>query len=287
MNRNTIAIKTKSIYRDLNDRQKKIADFIIENPEAVMHGTISTISDTLGIADSTFFRFIQKLGYSGFQEFKIALATPGESNNNPSIYEHVQSSDDELTIARTVFDSNIKALQDTKGILNADSFKKASIILNAANSVYFFGISGSGVVAYDAYHKFLRAPIKSEFNFDYHMQLMMAAKLTENDCAIIISHSGLTTETIQLAKIVKENGGKIIVITSYSLSELAKYADVCFISTSEEIQYRSEALSSRITQLSILDSLYVAYMFNNEEKANESLRKIRKAITNVKSKPDI
>ena len=48
---------------------------------------------------------------------------------------------------------------------------------------------------------------------------------------------------------------------------LAKIGDVVFISISEEIKFHSEALSSRISQLSILDSLYVILMFMNQEKS--------------------
>ena len=111
---------------------------------------------------------------------------------------------------------------------------------------------------------------------------MEASLLTPQDCAICISHTGKSKETIRIAEIVKEAGAKVIVITSHASSPLAKIGDVVFISISEEIEFHSEALSSRISQLSILDSLYVILMFMNKEKSKETLSKVRYSISEIK-----
>ena len=116
------------------------------------------------------------------------------------------------------------------------------------------------------------------------MQLMEASLLTADDCAICISHTGKSKETINIAEIVKKSGAKVIVITSDVSSPLAKLGDVVFVSVSEEIEFHSEALSSRISQLSILDSLYVILMIMNKEKSKEALSKVRSNILEVKHK---
>ena len=173
-------------------------------------------------------------------------------------------------------------MEDTKRSADGDTFKKASNIMLEAGIVWFFGVGGSLAVALDSYHKFLRSPVKCGFVSDYHMQLMNANMLTNKDCAFIISHTGLSKEVLEIANLAKNNGAKIIVLTSYPLSPLAKKADVVLVSISEEITYRSESLSSRLSQLCIIDALFVVSMFNDEAKANESLRKIRKAIALTK-----
>jgi len=49
------------------------------------------------------------------------------------------------------------------------------------------------------------------------------------DCAIIVSHTAeIQRKTICIAKIAKESGAKIIVITSQANSPLAKLGDVVF-----------------------------------------------------------
>ena len=276
-----INLKIKSIYRDLSSKEKMIADFILLHPEEVMHGTISNISDTIQVADATFFRFCKRLGYNGFQDFKIALASE-KVNSSLSIHENISKEDNELLMAQKVFDSNIKSLNDTKKLLDEQELIKAVQFLTAAKMVGFFGVGGSSIIAMDAYHKFLRTPLNSTYTQDTHIQMMQASRLTENDCAIIISHSGITKDTIQLAEIIKEKKAKVIVITSYSLSPLAKFADALLLSTAEETDYRSEALTSRITQLSLIDALFVSVMFKTGDFATHSLDEVRKVISQTK-----
>ncbi|OOM76546.1 MurR/RpiR family transcriptional regulator [Clostridium sp. BL-8] len=278
----SVRLKIKSLYNGLSAKEQNIADYILENPISVAYNSISYLSDELNVADSTLFQFAKKLGYSGFKEFKMAILIEENNFSTTSIHERIEIDDNELTMAQKVFDSNIKTLTNTKNILRLDDLKKAAEIISNSNLLYFFGVGGSGILAEDAYHKFLRSPAHVRHSTDYHIQLMEASLLTPQDCAICISHTGKSKETIKIAEIVKEAGAKVIVITSHASSPLAKIGDVVFISISEEIEFHSEALSSRISQLSILDSLYVILMFMNKEKSKEALSKVRRTIWGVK-----
>lgn len=274
----TVKMRIKSTYRDLNSKEKQIADYILENIKLVSRSSISDISRNLGVADSTVYQFTKKLGYNGFKDFKVSLLTD-EFDSGISIHENISSQDTTDSMIGKVFDSSIKALEDTKRISRGKSFEHAASIMSEAVQVWFFGLGGSSAVALDSFHKFLRTPIQCRYISDYHMQLMNAGLLTKKDCAFIISHTGLNKDTISIAKRAKESGAKVIVLTSYPLSPLAKLADIVLISTAEEITWRSESLSTRLSQLCIMDALFVLIMFNDETKANDSLRKIRHAIS--------
>lgn len=280
----SVRLKIKSLYNGLSTKEQNIADYILENPNSVVKNSISDLSAELNVAGSTLFQFAKKLGYSGFKEFKMAILIEENNFSTTSIHENIKIDDNELTMAQKVFDSNIKTLTDTKKILKLDDLKKAAEIISNSKLLYFFGVGGSGILAKDAYHKFLRSPISVRHSTDYHIQLMEASLLTPNDCAICISHTGKSKETIKIAKTVQKVGAKVIVITSNASSPLAKIGDIVFISISEEIEFHSEALSSRISQLSILDSLFVILMFMNKEKSKEALSKVRCTISEIKQK---
>ncbi len=278
----SIRLQIKTLYKDLSLKEQAIADYILENPSKVSHSSISDLSNELGIADSTFFQFTKKLGYNGFKDFKMAMLMQENEFSAISIHENIQKSDNELTMAQKVFDSNMTTLTDTKNLLKEEDLKLAAAMINQSKRLFFFGVGGSEIVATDAYHKFLRSPITVFHSSDYHIQLMEASLLTPDDCGIFISHTGKSRETIELAQVAKNNGAKIIVITSHAASPLAKLGDVVFISISEETEFRSEALASRIAQLSIMDSLYVILMFINRDKAQQSIAKIRRSISKIK-----
>ncbi len=278
----SIRLQIKTLYKDLSLKEQAIADYILENPSKVSHSSISDLSNELGIADSTFFQFTKKLGYNGFKDFKMAMLMQENDFSAISIHENIQKSDNELTMAQKVFDSNMTTLTDTKNLLKEEDLKLAAAMINQSKRLFFFGVGGSEIVATDAYHNVLRSPITVFHSSDYHIQLMEASLLTPDDCGIFISHTGKSRETIELAQVAKNNGAKIIVITSHAASPLAKLGDVVFISISEETEFRSEALASRIAQLSIMDSLYVILMFINRDKAQQSIAKIRRSISKIK-----
>lgn len=282
----SIILIIKTVYRDLSKKEKLIADFILQDPKKVSRSTINEIANELNIADSTFFQFTRKLGYKGFKDFKIALLTE-EFDGEISIHEKITKNDNELDMAKKVFESSIQSLTNTMNLLDKDSLYEASKIIIESNCIFFFGIGGSESIAADAYHKFLRAPVKCQHNSDYHIQLMHASLITKTDCAILISHTGLTHETIEIAKIIKDHGAKLIVITSYPLSTIAKMADIVFVSSAEETSYRSESMTSRISHLAIIDSLFVITMFHNEKASSESLKRIRSVIYPTKDMDDL
>jgi transcriptional regulator, RpiR family len=280
MTQNTIK-KIHSLYPRFSEKEKKIADYIQEDPTRIINKTINEVSADLNIADATVFRFCKRLGFKGYQAMKISLAseiiTPIQQ-----IHEEISEEDDEKTIFEKIFKSNIRTLENTMHILDEASMIKAVQLVNQAKHIYFYGTGGSSVIAMDAYHKFIRTGVKCFAFIDSHFQLMSASQVSKDDLAIVISHSGRNRDTIQIAKTAKENGASIIAITGFPKSPISQLADVALYTSSEETEYRSEALSSRIGQLSIIDALYVNTMIQHKDEANHALERMRHAISQTR-----
>ncbi|WP_102692590.1 MurR/RpiR family transcriptional regulator [Rummeliibacillus pycnus] len=280
MTQNTIK-KINSLYPRLSEKEKKIADYIQEDPSHIINKTINEVSADLSIADATVFRFCKRLGFKGYQAMKIALASEAITPIK-QIHEEISENDDERTIFEKIFKSNIQTLENTMHILDEGSIKKAVSFMNQAKHIYFYGTGGSAVIAMDAYHKFVRTGVKCFAFIDSHFQLMSASQLSSDDLAVVISHSGRNRDTLQITKTVKENGASIIAITGFPKSPISQLADVALYTSSEETEYRSEALSSRIGQLSIIDALYVNAMVKHKDDANYALEKMRHAISQTR-----
>ena len=281
MKSESIKIKIKTNYHSLTKKELVIANYILSNPKEVSKMTINDIVSKLGFADSTIFQFTRKLGYKSFRDFRSDLLFE-EYDPEISVHENIYKEDSNIEKTKKVFESSIKSLENTLSLMESKDIDKASKIIINSKSVAFFGVGGSNVVCYDAYHKFLRSPIKVQYAMDYHIQLMQASLLTNNDCAIIVTHTGLTEDTLKIAEVSKANNARIIMITSNVTNELKRLSDVILVSVSDETGYRSESLSSRIAQLAIIDSLFTILMFSNEENANQSLHKVRNVINLTK-----
>lgn len=280
MARNTVLLKIKSLMPTLSAKECRIADFVLEDPRYASRMTINEMAAELDVADSTVFKFTRKLGYRGFRDFRTDLLTE-EFDPQISIHENVTPEDGPLTVAEKVIHSSAKSLNDTLALLKSDDLEHALDILLGSSRISFYGCGESGVIALDAYQKFLRSPIPCHVIMDSHMQLMQASLLTPDDCAVVITHTGATREMYAVSQLAHNAGASVILITSYPSQRISEFSDVTFVSTSDETSYRPESLSCRYAQLAIIDSLYTAMMFRLSD-TSDSLHKIREAINLIK-----
>lgn len=269
--------RIRAISSQLSEKEKLIANLIMEQPEKIIHSTISEIAEDLGIADATVFRFCKRIGFKGYQAMKISLASEIVSPIK-EIHEAINENDDEATITQKVFNANIRTLNDTIQMLDMNQLTAAVSALTSARKIDFYGLGGSGAIAMDAHHKFLRSGKPSTCYTDSHLQIISASQLTKDDVAVCISHSGNSRDIIETLEVAKENGATTICITHFAQSPLAKNADITLLTVSEETEYRSEALASRLAQLSIIDALYVNVSVKLNEQIKTTIQKLRKAV---------
>ncbi|MCC9621920.1 MurR/RpiR family transcriptional regulator [Thalassospira sp. MA62] len=270
--------RIRGAYSTLSKKEQRIADYILKQPEQIIHHTINQVADDLDVAESTVFRFCQRVGFKGYQALKIALASDVVAPLQ-DIHEDITETDTALEIAEKIFSTNGKTIESTRQILEGVSLEKAVELFLEARRIEFFGSGGSAVVALDAYHKFVRSGLQVSAILESHMQLMSASQLTTADVAVVISHSGASKETLDIAKLLKEKGVPMIAITNYAKSPLSKIADVSLYTVSQETAFRSEALASRIAELSLIDALFTAVMMRRGEAARASLQQMREAIS--------
>ncbi|MGR4030749.1 MurR/RpiR family transcriptional regulator, partial [Bacillus sp. ZZQ-131] len=151
--------------------------------------------------------------------------------------------------------------------------------LQEASRIEFYGNGGSGIIAMDAYHKFMRTGISCIAHTDSHFQIMGAGLLSKNSVVIGISHSGSNKGLLEALEVAKARGAKIIAITSYKKSALSQLADITLYTSTRETEFRTEASSSRLAQLSLLDTLYVGLSLQRQEETLKNLQSIRETIS--------
>jgi RpiR family carbohydrate utilization transcriptional regulator len=191
--------------------------------------------------------------------------------------EAASEADDGYTVCSKVFGASIRGLNETLSILKPADLDRAVSMLANASKIEFYGNGGSAAVAKDAQHKFVKTGIQTAYYEDAHMQLMSSSLLGEGDVAVAISYSGSNKDILEAMKVAKAAGAFVLLITGFAKCPLAKVADVALWVSAGET-FKSESSRSRIAQLCLLDSLYVAVMLRLGEGGLESLRKTRDAV---------
>ena len=275
-NRSGWEIRIDSAMRELSASERRIADFLLANPEKVVALSITEVADASDTSESTVVRFCHHIGYSGFQDIKIAIAQ-SEVPSLQVMYEGITEESTIPEIKKQVFLSSIDAMQDTLKILSDEELERAVEALYEANKIDIYGMGGSYVIAEDARHKFLKIGLRCQTYCDSHLQIISASQLGKGDVAIGISYSGSSKDVLEAMELAKKNQATTICITHMAKSPILRYSDIALCVTAKDMMFRSDGIVSRMAQLAIIDVLYSSVGLKIGKKALEILEDGRQA----------
>jgi len=264
--------RISAIRNALPQKAGRIADFLSEHAAEVVHMSVTEVSERCGVSEGSVVKFCQQLGARGFQQIKIAIARelvqPVEF-----IHEDLTKGDDLKTVTRKIFSSGLQALQDTMKALSIEELNRAISAIHNAKRVEVFGIGSAAPIAEDANYRLMRVGIDSRASVDSHQQAIAASLCTTKSTVLTISHSGSTLETLESTRLAKEAGATTIVITNYGRSPILKYTDIVLNTMARETRFRSEAMTSRIAQLAIVDTLIAGLALVDYSRSVNTIKK--------------
>ena len=97
-----------------------------------------------------------------------------------------------------------------------------------------------------------------------------------------ISHTGRSVETVSAVEAAKKAGAKTISVTSFLHSPLTAFCDVNLIIVSSETAVLNEAISSRIAQIAVLDSLYVGLAMRHSDEVAERIQNMNRILEDMR-----
>lgn len=256
----------------------RITKVILDRPQEVVGMTLSEFARTAEVSDGMVIKVLKQAGLTGFQQLKLALAYELGSPLQ-SIHEGLETGDDYGTIRRKIFGANVQALLDTEQILTDELLGNAVDILDAAAIIDIYGIGSAAPIAEDAYYRLIRIGLNPRISTDSHLQVTTASLATHRSAVLTISHSGSTLETLDATRVAKEAGARVVVISGYADAPLHKYADVVLQTKAIETKFRTEAMTSRIAQLAIVDTLIGALALKRYDSAVATVNKTQNALT--------
>ncbi|NLG38013.1 MAG: MurR/RpiR family transcriptional regulator [Clostridiales bacterium] len=281
MEKSAILYKMDSLEGIFSASDHKIADYIRANERDIIRLSIVEFAEICDTAEATIVRFCKKLGFNGYQDFKISLA---QELNDPieRIFEEASKEDSAADIFSKEISSIVGTLDYTKRVLDQKNLQAVAELIRAARKVYFFGSGNSASVALDAAHKMVRAGIDSAAYTDSHMQQIHAATMRPGDVAVGISHSGSSRCVVDALASARERGAATVCMCTYGKSPITRVADYPLFTASEEVKYRVLSLSSRIAQLALIDALYIWVSIHREDQALDTMQSIEKALEKTK-----
>jgi len=265
---------------ELNKSERKVADAILLNPSVVTQLSIAALAKSAGVSEPTVNRFCRSFLSKGFPDFKIQLAKSLVSGSM-FVTRSVEQDDDAEQYADKIFTSTIATLDTARKQLDVKSIEAAVDHLAQAKQVSFFGLGASGPVALDAQHKFFRFNLPVVAYDDVLMQRMVAAASHTGDVIVIISYTGRTKDMVEIAQIANETGATVIALTIED-SPLAKVCPVVLSVPHVENTDVYMPMTSRLTQLTVLDVLATGVTLKRGVGFHQHLDKIKQSLRSTR-----
>lgn len=273
--------KLQRTLPSLSKAETRIAQVILENPEAVINTTTADLASRATVSDPMISRFCRTLGCSSFPDFKVQVAKSLAAKES-YISEAVSADDNAASYIEKRISANQAALEFIRGKLNAELIEEAVAALKASKRIEIFGMGGSAAIAQDAQHKLFRLGIPTIAYSDHLMQNMAAAGADQNTVILFISFTGRTQTSIETARIARANKATIIAIT-HPGSPLAELADIC-ITSGDELEDTTiyVPMTTRIIILTIIDILTTGLALAMGSEAEGKLKLTKESLDNTK-----
>lgn len=266
----TLQIQTN--YNQLTKAEKKVADYILANTDAVLYMSITDLANACEVGETSVYRFCRTMRFQGYQEFKMQLSLYLASEENNDNTKETGKLEDQ------VMQSHIQAIEESYQLLDHKMLTKTIEMMEESDKVYFFGVGDSLVTAQDAWNRFIRVTNKVQLIPDSHMQTMAMALANKNDLLVLVSYSGATKDIVHIAKQAKESGVKVACITHFKQSPLIAYTDAYLLCGAKESPLEGGSTSVKVGQLFLIDLLFQTFYSRSKEMSKMNQHKSAKAV---------
>lgn len=270
-----LAAKVRTLGPSMTRSMQRVAEAVAGDPAGCAALTVTGLAELTGTSEATVVRTARLLGYPGYRDLRLALAglaAQQQSGRAPAVTADI-AVDDPLAdvVAKLAYDEQ-QTLADTAAGLDTTQLAAAVSALAAARRTDIYGVGASSLVGQDLAQKLLRIGLVAHAHGDPHLAVTNAVQLRSGDVAVAITHSGSTEDVIEPLRVAFEHGATTIAITGRPDRPVSQYADhILTTSTARESELRPAAMSSRTSQLLVVDCLFVGVAQRTYETAAPAL----------------
>ncbi|WP_250673032.1 MurR/RpiR family transcriptional regulator [Paraclostridium ghonii] len=273
----------KQNYEDFTDREKLIADYLLTNNESIINLSAKDIGELTNTSAATLIRFSKKLGFESLNEMKLKLSISLRDKKDNTDFEYINKKLETTDIIYGIKKSIDTVMEKTVNLIQEEDLEKAIELLSKAKNIYIYSVGVSGLVGQDFYYKLSRINKRCVAHVDTHLQITSSILMEPGDVAVAISYSGTTKEVIKCIENANKNNVPVICITKASINnKLEDLSDITLKVPYVEKSLREGAMSSRISQLAVIDMLFIGMAKGNLEEIEDKLIVTREAVKDLK-----
>lgn len=253
--RSAIALMASS--RELLDTEQRIVDYVLANREEAQGMTCAQLARASGTSEATVSRFCKRLGFDSYRSFQFSLARDltrrrGEARVTSEV--SLENMGQSLT---NILATKVSELTATIRGIDEDELRRVVDAIACARMVEVAAVGNTVPVALDAAFKFNQLGIRCDTSEISEKLSAMALTLGQGDALLMVSNSGKSRRLMRVARVARERGAKLLLITGSAGSPLARMADHKLLSVNHEgLLTTGDFAFSKISTIALIEVVY-------------------------------
>lgn len=249
----TAIMKIMSMQSSFTPTENEISQFVIKNRDFVMTSTISDIAEKVGTSEASVNRFVRKIGFRGFNNFKIALA------QNKFQEELIEESEN-VNVIESISNDYRQIVLSTSALIETEDVNQTVSLIKKSKVIHIVSLYNYRFAAEEFAYKLETTGFLVKTHFDTTDIHLTIPNLTQDDLVIVMAPSIQTRDLFPFVTEAKGRNITIIAITSHDFNKLDDVTDIRFITSDKNTARNSLTMSNTLMALFVSDIIYEALL---------------------------
>lgn len=259
-----------SKYNKIPKKQKNLADYFLENLDAIPFLNIYEISKATQYSVASIVRFTQHLGFKGYSEFKSEVTKSlQKSLKKLEMFPTIKAEQLKEHTLVAVANQDIKNINETLQLINKSIFDKVIDLILKSERVFTMGLGISYLLSQILSYQLNQVGVDSSFfrndTSSFYDQILFA---TNRDLIIAFSFPPYSIDTIEAAKFAKERKVSVVSITNKTSSPITFHSKYSLVVKSENMLF-----TNSFSAISVLINAIATECAKRDKKRSEKILK--------------
>ncbi|WP_332646415.1 MurR/RpiR family transcriptional regulator [Lysinibacillus sp. 54212] len=259
----SICESIKKKYIRLSKGQRKVAQFVMDNPNIIATQVASEVGRQAGVSESTVIRFCYAMDLSGFSELQqLVKDFLIEKDGATSIAPKKHTIKKQNIPCYDSMSQDIDRILQTIQQIDETQFNQAMNMLHNAERIFILGFRSSAPTAFWMYHNLQM--LRQDVHFMHYDATKIGSDLIQMNSQSVMFLVGFNEQqedVMAVVELAKRKNVKIIAVTDHTPCPVQEYADILLVLDQNEQSF----CQGDVAAISMLQALVEGMISLNKE----------------------
>ncbi|WP_418667562.1 MurR/RpiR family transcriptional regulator [Allofournierella sp.] len=241
----------------LSQGEKKIFDYVVRNLSQVKDMNIRELANACYVSTTTMFRFVKKLGFSGYGEFSSVLKLTDFAVPTAQIPQALWQ--------KNYMSAYLKNINESVRVISQERLARWNALLDKDPTIYLVAEGLSRDVG--AYTRRLLVTLGLRVVFpceEFEVQSAIE-QIQDRDLLLALSFSGKNGAVIRIIEsVLAQKKPTVVSVTGSTNNPIQNLCDLDFYVFSDGLACRGQDITSRISMLAVVETMVYSRLVGNE-----------------------